>query len=152
SLVSARMIAEGVPGLLRDRTDRPHGAAITGTLPKKLTIGGAAGMLPGLLGIGTGSILVPAFAFLLKAPVKTAVAASLVCFCFNSLISSAFKAAQGFVELDVVLPVCLGTLIGSNLGAVANKRLAPAHVKLVFGLVFTYVSFKFILSSFAVSL
>ena len=152
SLISARMILEGIAGLRGKPVGRTFGTDIEGTLPQKVAIGGAAGMLPGLLGIGTGSILVPAFTFLLRAPVRVAVAASLACFCFNSLISSVFKLAQGFIDANVVLPVCLGTLIGANVGAVANKRLAPAHIKLVFGLVFSYVSVKFILSSFTGSL
>lgn len=152
SLISARMIAEGIPGLLRKKADQPAGSEIKGTLAQKLAIGGAAGVLPGLLGIGTGGILVPAFTFLLSAPVKTAVAASLTCFCFNALISSAFKFAQGFIDPNVALPICVGTLIGANLGAILNKRLAPGFVKLGFGLVFSYISVKFILSSFAVTI
>jgi uncharacterized membrane protein YfcA len=152
SLISARMIAEAIRGLAAKRADRPGGREIAGTLPQKLAIGGAAGALPGLLGIGTGGILVPAFTFLLNAPIKTAVAASLTCFCFNALISSGFKLAQGYIEPNVALPVCLGTLIGANLGAILNKRFAADSIKLAFGLVFSYVSLKFILSSFGVSL
>jgi uncharacterized membrane protein YfcA len=148
-LVSARMIAEGLFSLATQEIEQPIDNEIKGPLPQKLAIGAAAGVLPGLLGIGTGSILVPAFSFLLKAPVKIAMAASLACFCINALISSAFKFAQGFIDLDVVLPICLGTLIGANLGAILNKRLASGTVKLIFGLLFTYVSLKFILSFFA---
>jgi len=152
ALISARMIAEGIPGLATKSADQPPaGTAIAGSLPQKLAIGGAAGVLPGLLGIGTGGILVPAFTFLLSAPVKTAVAASLTCFCFNALISSGFKFAQGYVDPSVAFPICLGTLIGANLGALLNKRFAPGSVKLAFGLVFSCVSLKFILSAFGVS-
>lgn len=151
SLISVRMIAEGIPSLATKKASQPAGNEIKGTLPKKLAIGGAAGVLPGLLGIGTGGILVPAFTLVLSAPVKTAVAASLTCFCFNALISSGFKFAQGYIDPNVVLPICLGTLIGANLGAILNKRFAPGVVKLAFGLVFSYVSLKFILSSFGVS-
>jgi uncharacterized membrane protein YfcA len=148
SLISARMIAEAIPSLATKRADRPGGREIKGTLPQKLAIGGAAGVLPGLLGIGTGGILVPAFTFLLNAPIKTAVAASLTCFCFNALISSGFKFAQGYIDPKLALPICLGTLIGANLGAILNKRFAAGSIKLAFGLVFSYVSLKFILSSF----
>lgn len=147
--VSARMIAEGLFSLAKKAVERATDNEIKGSLPQKLVIGSAAGVLPGLLGIGTGGILVPAFSFLLNAPVKAAMAASLACFCVNALISSAFKFAQGFIDLYVVLPICLGTLIGANLGAILNKRLASGTVKLIFGLVFTYISLKFILSSFA---
>ncbi len=147
-LISTRMIIEGT-GFFNEKVVPPStNNKINGTLMQKISIGGLGGMLPGLLGIGTGGILVPAFTFLLKAPVKTAIAASLACFCCNSFISSVFKYTQGFVELDLVLPVCLGTVIGANFGALLNKRFPSGGVKLLFGLVFAYVSVKFIMSFF----
>jgi uncharacterized membrane protein YfcA len=146
SLIAVRMLLEGIPGLLKPRADAIATAAISGPLPARLGIGAAAGALPGLLGIGTGGILVPAFTFLLKAPIKAAIGASLVCFCLNSLISSSFKLAQGFVELSVALPVCLGTLVGANLGAVMNGRMSSGLIKFVFGIVFGYVALKFVAS------
>jgi len=109
-------------------------------------------MLPGLLGIGTGSILVPAFTFLMRTPVKTAMAASLVCFSFNAAISSAFKLAQGYVVLDVALVLCLGTLIGATLGAGLNRRFPSGTIKIGFGLVFGYVALKFILAFMGVTI
>jgi len=84
--------------------------------------------------------------------IKTAVASSLACFCANAFISSSFKLAQGFIELDVAMPICLGTLLGSNLGAMLHKRIASNFVKLIFGLVFFYVALKFILSSLQVQI
>jgi uncharacterized membrane protein YfcA len=151
-LISARMVAEGAPGLMKKKGDRQGENEIKGTLPQKLTIGAFAGILPGLLGIGTGSVLVPACTFILGAPVKVAMAASLACFCFDALISSAFKLAQGFMDPKVVLPICLGTLIGANLGAILNQRLSSSAVKLLFGLVFFYVSLKFVFLFFAVTI
>jgi uncharacterized membrane protein YfcA len=146
SLIAIRMLIEGIPGISRifDKTDPP--GDIEGSLPAKMSIGATAGALPGLLGIGTGGILVPAFTFLLKAPIKAAIGASLVCFCLNSLISASFKLAQGFVDLHLALPVCLGTLFGANLGARLNGRLSSYAIKLVFGIVFGYVAAKFIAS------
>jgi len=152
SLISARMIAEGIPGLLKARARETNGNGVRGSLLQKVTIGAAAGVLPGMLGIGTGGVLVPAFAIMLRAPIKTAVAASLTCFCSNALISSAFKLAQGFIHLDTALPICLGTFVGANLGALLNRRASSGVVKLIFGLVFTYVSLKFILSFFGVKI
>lgn len=151
-LISARMIIEGTGFLNEKNITQSTGNKIDGTLLQKISIGGLGGMLPGLLGIGTGGILVPAFTFLLKAPVKVAIAASLACFCCNSLISSVFKYSQGFVELNLVLPVCLGSVIGANLGALLNKRFPSGGVKLLFGLVFAYVSLKFIMTFFAVKI
>ncbi len=152
SLVSVRMILEGIPGLIRPGNDEQQRSQINGCLWQKLTIGGSGGILPGLLGIGTGVILVPAFTFILSMPIKTAVASSLTSFCANALVSSCFKFAQGFIDLYVALPICAGTLLGSNLGAILNRRFRSSSVKLMFGLFFSYVSLKFIFSFFLVQI
>jgi uncharacterized membrane protein YfcA len=91
-------------------------------------------------------ILVPAFTYVLSAPIKVAMASSLTCFSVNALVSSVFKYAQGFIDLSVALPVSLGTLLGANLGAQLNKGFPSRGLRLAFGLVFSYVSLKFILS------
>ncbi len=145
-LISARMIFEGIRGDSREATEDADGRAFDGPFPAKIAIGSAAGALPGLLGIGTGGILVPAFAFVLKWPIKHAMAASLVCFFINAAVSASFKLAQGFAVLDIVVSICIGTFLGANLGAVLNRCLASRVLKAVFGMLFSYVALKFVLS------
>jgi uncharacterized membrane protein YfcA len=146
SLISLRMLLEGVPRLLRPRAGATSTSGIQGSLKTKVGIGAAAGVLPGLLGIGTGGVLVPALTYLLRAPIKAAIVASLVCFCLNAFISCIIKLAQGFIDLERALPVCLGTLFGANLGALLNGRFPSRALKLIFGLVFSFVALKFISS------
>ncbi|HUU30427.1 MAG TPA: sulfite exporter TauE/SafE family protein [archaeon] len=148
SLVSVRMILEGSLDLLRKRIQEPEGSEIRGSRIGKAAIGSLAGILPGLLGIGTGAILVPAFVFILKAPIKIAIGSSLACFSVNALVSSTLKLFQGFVNLELAIPLCIGTLAGSNIGAVLNKRFRSSVLKIMFGTVFTYVSVKYILLFF----
>ena len=152
SLIALRMLIEGFPRSRVGRADTSGSGKIRGPLVAKLGIGTAAGALPGFLGIGTGGILVPTFTFLLGSPIKTAIGASLFCFCLNSLISGLFKMAQGYVEFGLALPVCIGTLIGANLGAALNGRFSSGFLKLLFGVVFTYVALKFILSFYGVQI
>ncbi len=146
SLISLRMIIEGLPGFARREEDEAPGSAIGGSVSRKASIGFLAGIFPGLLGIGTGAVLVPAFTYALQAPVKAAMASSLACFSINAFISSGFKLGQGYIDLKIALPICLGTLIGSNLGASLNRRFSSAALKLAFGLVFAYASSRFVLS------
>ena len=148
TLISVRMILEGLPRSIAQKGNKPDKGQVNGALWTRVLIGGSAGVLPGLLGIGTGVILVPAFTFLFSLPIKAAVAASLTSFCANAFVSSSFKLAQGFIDLKVALPICAGTLMGSNLGALLNRRFPSNTVKLIFGLVFFYVSLKFLLSFF----
>ena len=152
-VISARMIADGIPGLRKGKVvEQVKDNVVRGTLVNKTAVGAAAGALPGLLGIGTGGILVPAFTYLFRTPVKTAMAASLACFSFNAAISSSFKLVQGWVILDVALLLCLGTLLGANLGAALNRRFSSNVVRIIFGVVFLYVSLKFIFSFFGVGI
>ncbi len=148
SLIAIRMIVEGFPGLVKRKEERNESGAIGGTKTQKIAIGTLAGALPGFLGIGTGVILVPAFHLILGAPIKISMASSLMCFSFNAFISSSFKFAQGLIDPRVALPICIGTLIGANLGALINKRFTSAALKILFGIFFLYVSLKFILFFF----
>ena len=145
-LVSARMIVESMRDLLRRARETPQHVRVEGGLPQKLSIGVVSGVLPGLLGIGTGGFLVPAFAFLLKTPIKTAMAASLVCFCCTAGVSAGFKYTQGYVGLHLALPLCVGTLVGANLGAVINRRSSSPALRFLFGFAFACVSLRFIIS------
>ncbi len=146
-LISARMMVEG---LVESRGGRDVSTADTnrmrGSIGSRLAIGTAGGILPGLLGIGTGGIMVPAFTLVLKAPIKTAIGCSLTCFAANALISAGFKYAQGFVDLTIAGPACIGTLVGAYLGATLNRKFPSAGLKILFGAVFAYVSLKFMLS------
>ena len=148
SLVSLRMIIEGFGNLLGKKVKEVTGSEIRGSIFGKLMIGGIAGILPGLLGIGTGAILVPAFALILKAPIKIAIGSSLASFSVNAFFSSLLKLSQGFIDLSVALPICLGTLFGSNIGAVLNKHIPSPVLKILFGMAFSYVSYQYILTFF----
>lgn len=143
-LISLYMIAEGVHNLTNRKKEKKNCGELKGTLLQKISIGSLAGALPGLLGIGTGVILVPTFTYLLSAPIKVAMASSLACFSVNAFISSLFKFWQGFLDLNTALPICLGTLFGANLGAKLNKIFSSGALRLAFGIFFAYVSLKFI--------
>jgi len=142
-LVSIRMLVEAVLDLSGKIVKDSNNNEIQGTIVQKTVIGTLAGVLPGLLGIGTGAILVPAFKFILKAPIKIAIGSSLICFAVNALISTGFKYFQGYIELKIAIIISLGTLIGANIGAVINKQFPPAGIKLLFGMLFIFIAFKY---------
>lgn len=148
SLVSIRMIIEGLVDLFGRKVKEATGNEIHGPLLGKISIGGLAGILPGALGIGTGAILVPAFTLILKAPIKIAIGCSLACFSVNAFLSSILKYSQGFINIEVALFLCLGTLAGSNVGAILNKRFPSPVLKVMFALVFIYIALKYIMLYF----
>jgi uncharacterized membrane protein YfcA len=143
SLVTIRMLYESVTEFLKNMPTQKINSGIQGSVMSKTMIGTAAGILPGILGIGTGTILVPAFIFALNAPIKVAIGSSLACFSLNAFVSSVFKLFQGFVQVEVLLPLCAGTLIGSQLGASLNGRFSSPLLKGIFGIFFGYVALKY---------
>jgi uncharacterized membrane protein YfcA len=143
--IALRMIWEGISEHFNKSIATASSSGIEGSIMAKATIGGMAGMLPGLLGIGTGAILVPAFAFALQAPIKIAIGSSLACFSLNAFVSSLLKLFQGFVQIDMIVPLCFGTLIGARIGAALNGKLNAPVLKLLFGLVFIYVDSKYLM-------
>ncbi len=143
-LVSIRMLAEAIMDFRGKIIRYSENNKIQGSIVSKISIGSLAGMLPGLFGVGTGSILVPAFTFILRAPIKIAIGLSLVCFAVNALISAVFKYFQGYIEVKTAIIISLGTLIGANIGAIMNKKFPPASIKLLFGLLFIYIALKYI--------
>jgi uncharacterized membrane protein YfcA len=60
------------------------------------------------------------------------------------------KGAQGYVDPPIALSASLGTFLGANLGAALNRRFSSPALHLLFGLVFSYVSLKFVLRFFDV--
>jgi len=145
SFVALRMLWEGIADYLHKTSGPTPGTGIHGSMLARISIGGVAGVFPGLLGIGTGAVLVPAFSFALNAPVKIAIGSSLACFSLNALVSSALKLSQGFVQTNILIPLCIGTLIGSQLGATLNDRLSSPFLKVLFGMVFVYVACKYLI-------
>jgi uncharacterized membrane protein YfcA len=143
--IALRMIWEGISEHFNNSNATASSSGIEGSIMAKATIGGVAGILPGLLGIGTGAILVPAFAFALQAPIKIAIGSSLVCFSLNAFVSSLLKLSQGFVQINMLVPLCFGTLIGARIGAALNGKLNAPVLKLLFGLLFIYVDSKYLM-------
>lgn len=144
-LIALRMIWEGIYEYKNKSLSTSFKSGLKGSIMTKTTIGGVAGILPGLLGIGTGAILVPVFAFALQAPIKIAIGSSLACFSLNAFVSSILKLFQGFVKIHMLVPLCLGTLIGARIGATLNGKMNAPVLKILFGLVFIYVASRYLI-------
>ena len=112
SFISLRMIIEGLLERRKKKTEQVNEKEIHSRILTKTGIGILAGAMPGLLGIGSGAILVPVFIFLLGFPIKLAIGSSLTCFCVNAFLSSSFKLFQGYTVIQTALPLCLGAFMG----------------------------------------
>ncbi|MGC8933136.1 MAG: sulfite exporter TauE/SafE family protein [Candidatus Methanodesulfokora sp.] len=144
--VSIRMVYEGI----RKFVGTTAGNEIPGDKTRKGVIGFFVGVLTGVIGPGGGYALVPSFIYLLNAPVKLAVGTSLASFISMAAVSGIVKIAQGYVDVIAALSLGAGTAIGAQIGAKLVPKTPSWAIKLLFGLVFLYVSLKFILSAFGV--
>ncbi len=145
--VSVRMIYEGV--FLR-RIAEKVGSVVPGTVLTKTLLGFFIGILTGIIGLGGGYALVPSFIYLLGSPVKIAVGTSLTSFISMAAISGGFKIYQGVVDVAAALSLGAGTAVGAQIGAKLVPRVPAWLIRTIFGMVFLYISLKFILEIFGV--
>jgi uncharacterized protein len=80
-------------------------------------IGLVAGGLSGLLGIGGGVIMVPAFVHFVRMEVKSAIATSLVCVGLFAIPGAVTHALLGHVDWRVAAALIVGVIPGARVGA-----------------------------------
>jgi uncharacterized protein len=97
-------------------------------------VGVAAGLLSGLLGIGGGVIMVPAFTELLGLSLKSAIATSLVCVGVFGLPATITHALLGDVDWRLAVLLTIGVVPGARLGASLTIRTAERRLRLLVGL------------------
>ena len=128
--------------LLYHPTPRQTRASLTATLALALPVGGAAGFIGGLLGVGGGNIIVPALVTAGLAPKRASASASFVVI-FASL--SGFLAHIRVAHIDPALlaVTALATVVGAALGAwLATERLSADQLKRAIALVLIAVAAK----------
>lgn len=98
-------------------------------LPRYALIGLVAGSLSGLLGIGGGVIMVPAFVAVARVEVKAAIATSLVSVGLLALPGTVTHLIEGHVDGRVALALVLGTIPGARLGAALTIRATDRRLR-----------------------
>jgi uncharacterized protein len=96
-------------------------------------IGVTAGLLSGLLGIGGGVVMVPAFTKLLQLSLKAAIATSLVCVGVFGVPATITHALLGHVDWRLAALLTIGVVPGARLGASLTVRADERHLRLVVG-------------------
>ena len=154
-VVTLRMLYEGITGLIAAAPPQPapaSGQGLPGTPLSKSILGSAIGFLTGIIGLGGGDALVPSFLYLFKAPMRFAIGTSMSSFVWMALVGAIFKLYQHVVNIPVAITLGLGAVIGAIYGAKLVARFKPAALKTLFGLLFLYVSLKYILIYFGITI
>jgi len=98
-------------------------------------IGLAAGGLSGLLGIGGGVLMVPAFATWVRLSVKEAVATSLVCVGALAVPGMITHTALGNVDWAFAIPLSIAVIPGARIGAHLAIRSSDRGLRLAVAIV-----------------
>lgn len=94
-------------------------------------IGTLAGLFSGLLGIGGGLLMVPAFTGWLRLPLKETIGTSLACVGVIAVPGMATHAYLGHIDWAFALPLAIGVIPGARLGAHLAIRTADRTLRLV---------------------
>jgi uncharacterized protein len=97
-------------------------------------IGVVAGLLSGLLGIGGGVIMVPAFTELLGMSLKSAIATSLVCVGIFGVPATITHAFLGDIDWRLAVLLTVGVVPGARIGASLTIRTAERRLRLAVGI------------------
>jgi len=105
-----------------------------------------AGILSGLLGIGSGAVKVLAMDQVMRLPFKVSTTTSNFMIGVTAAASAGIYLGRGYIDPGLAMPVMLGVLLGSILGA---RLLVHAQVKplrLVFAVVIFALAVEMIFS------
>jgi uncharacterized membrane protein YfcA len=107
-----------------------------------------AGVLSGLLGIGSGAVKVLAMDKAMKLPFKVSTTTSNFMIGVTAAASAGIYLSRGYIDPGLAMPVMLGVLLGSLGGA---RVLADANVRvlhLVFSVVIAFLAIEMIYNGF----
>lgn len=102
-------------------------------------IGAAAGVISGM-GMGGGTLLIPALTLLMGIPQRQAQGVNMLSFLPAAAVALYIHKKEGRLELKSSLPVIAGGLLGAVAGALFAARLSEEWLKKAFGLFLTILS------------
>jgi uncharacterized membrane protein YfcA len=104
-----------------------------------------AGVVSGLLGIGSGALKVPAMDLAMRLPIKVSTATSNFMIGVTAAASAGVYFARGQVDPFVAGPVAMGVLTGALGGSKLLGRLHSSLIRKVFVAVLLWVSLEMLL-------
>lgn len=123
--------------IVRSTQPRPTTAMSTGRLA---VVGAAAGFVAGLLGVGGGIVLVPAFTGVLHLRHKEAVASSLVAVAIFSVPALITHSILGHVDWAVALLLAVGVVPGARFGSHLTINTSERTLRLLCGVFFVVLA------------
>lgn len=108
-----------------------------------------AGVISGLLGIGSGIFKVMAMDLFMKLPLKISSATSNFMIGVTAAASAGVYLLRGDIDPKIAAPVALGVLVGATLGTKIMQNLKTKTIRMIFIPVLTFVSIQMIIKGFS---
>jgi uncharacterized protein len=127
-------------------TEHGRQAYIAQNVPAGFGIMFVAGILSGLLGIGSGAVKVLAMDHAMKLPFKVSTTTSNFMIGVTAAASAGVYLSRGYIAPGLAAPVMLGVLAGSLLGARLLLRIRVPILRVVFAIVIVALGVEMIYS------
>ena len=111
-----------------------------------------AGLLSGMLGIGSGAFKVLAMDYLMRLPMKVSTATSNFMIGLTAAASAGIYFGRGDIHALIVAPVAIGVLGGAYLGTTLMARMRNTTVRRLFLPIVVYLALSMILRGFGIHL
>lgn len=104
-----------------------------------------AGMLSGLLGVGSGAMKVLAMDRIMRIPFKVSTTTSNFMIGVTAAASAGIYLRNGYIDPGLAMPVMLGAVLGSIMGTKILVKLRAKSLRIVFALVITILGLEMLL-------
>jgi len=111
-------------------------------VPLALFIMGIAGMISGLLGIGSGALKVLAMDQSLRLPYKVATTTSNFMIGITAAVSAGIYFSHGYIDPAITFPVMIGVIVGSFSGAKILPKIQNRILRIVFSIVICLIGLQ----------
>ncbi len=113
-------------------------------VPSGFSVMFGAGVLSGLLGIGSGAVKVIAMDQMMRLPFKVSTTTSNFMIGVTAAASAGIYLARGYIDPALAMPVSLGVVIGALLGARALTGVQTKTLRLLFAAVIAVMAIEMI--------
>ncbi|MBF0360299.1 MAG: sulfite exporter TauE/SafE family protein [Oligoflexia bacterium] len=105
------------------------------------------GFLSNLFGIGGGIIHVPFLIIMLKMPVHIALGTSHLILCVSSFLGTLMFLYLGNVQVDFMMPIALGSIIGARVGAELSQQISSNMIQKILAVTLVFVAIKLLFNA-----
>src|SRR5512140_22887 len=107
-----------------------------------LVVAVLAGLFGSMLGVGGGIVMVPMLTLAFGAPIKTAIAASIVCVIATSSVAQTVFVRKGMTNVRLGMTLEVATTVGAITGGITAVLIDGRILQVAFALVLVYVALQ----------